>query len=243
MTPTDVTEPTEDVVIPESSVAHLQIEPVEEDVKPKIVKLSIEDLKQIRQGKSINKTNFIMKNLSPSKKDEAISTNNGPSASGRRVEKQSPVKVINGSLGAVSKKPRILNSLTSSSSKMEEHFVHTGDGTLEIVCIESLDKEVVDPIKNAPPVETHVFPCTECERSFPLRQLLDIHMKNHNRDRNYPCELCDRRFFSKYDLAKHNLTHTGERPYVCIICKAAFSRSTLLTRHQKVCPFFLHYLR
>ncbi|XP_065073689.1 zinc finger protein pita-like [Ochlerotatus camptorhynchus] len=234
VTPSVVTEPTEDFIIPDSSVAHLQIEPVEEDVKPKIVKLSIEDLKQIKQGKSINKTNFIMKSSSPSKKDEAILTTNRPCASGRRPEKQCPVKVINGSLGAVSKKPVILNSLRPPSNKTEEHFVQTGDGTLEIVCIESLDQEVVDPIKNAPPVETHVFPCPECERSFPLRQLLDIHMKNHNRERNYPCELCDRRFFSKYDLAKHNLTHTGERPYVCIICKAAFSRSTLLTRHQKV---------
>lgn len=233
-TPTVVDEPVEDFIVPDNTVTNLQIEPVEEDVKPKIVKLSIEDLKQIKQGKPISKTNFIMKTPSPSKKRETLSPNNRPSASGRRPEKQSPVKVINGSMAAVSKKPIILNSMRSPPSKMEEHFVQTADGTLEIVCIESLEQEVVDPIKNAPPVETHVFPCPDCERSFPLRQLLDIHMKNHNRERNYPCELCDRRFFSKYDLAKHNLTHTGERPYVCIICKAAFSRSTLLTRHQKV---------
>ncbi|ETN66848.1 pita [Anopheles darlingi] len=82
--------------------------------------------------------------------------------------------------------------------------------------------------------ERKVFPCSECDRSFPLKQLLDIHMLNHSRARNFPCDQCEKRFFSKYDLAKHMSTHTGERPYVCVICRAAFSRSTLLTRHQAV---------
>ncbi|KAL9705613.1 hypothetical protein quinque_009131 [Culex quinquefasciatus] len=143
--------------------------------------------------------------------------------------KQHPVKVINGSL-PLSNQPILLNSL-KSARQVTEHFLHTSEGTLEIVTTEMLER---DPMKIAPPVETNVFPCSECERSFPLRQLLEIHMQNHNRERNFPCDMCDKRFFSKYDLAKHNLTHTGERPYVCIICKAAFSRSTLLTRHQKV---------
>lgn len=41
-------------------------------------------------------------------------------------------------------------------------------------------------------VETHVFACTMCERSYPLSQLLEIHMKNHVRERNHPCELCNK---------------------------------------------------
>lgn len=41
-------------------------------------------------------------------------------------------------------------------------------------------------------VQTHVFACTMCERSYPLSQLLEIHMKNHVRERNHPCELCNK---------------------------------------------------
>ncbi|CAO1366073.1 unnamed protein product [Diamesa tonsa] len=83
-------------------------------------------------------------------------------------------------------------------------------------------------------VETHVFACTMCERSYPLSQLLEIHMKNHVRERNHPCDLCSKSFFSKYDLAKHNLIHTGQKDYKCIVCKKSFSRSTLLYRHEKI---------
>lgn len=181
-----------------------------EDVKPKIVKLSIEDLRNIKQGKPIEKTKPLIIQDTPAKK--------------------SPVKLINGNLGKVNKKPVLLNSMMPTK-KTEEHVVQVAEGRLEIISMETGEN---DPLKLAEPVETNVFPCTECDRSFPLRQLLEIHKTNHVRERNHPCELCDKRFFSKYDLAKHNMTHTGERPYVCVICKSAFPRATLLTRHQKV---------
>lgn len=94
----------------------------------------------------------------------------------------------------------------------------------------------IDPISvtDAVPVETHVFPCTQCARSFPLRQLLDLHMANHVRDRKFQCEECDKAFFSKYDLGKHLLIHSGEKPFKCVVCDKAFSRTTLLRRHEKV---------
>lgn len=111
------------------------------------------------------------------------------------------------------------------------------DGTIEIVSeIEPIadPADDNDPIRNAKPVQTHVFPCEFCERSFPLRQLLDIHAVNHVRDRNFTCPVCEKGFFSKYDLSKHSLIHTGERPFKCIVCDKAFSRSTLLRRHEKL---------
>ncbi|XP_058447165.1 zinc finger protein 184-like isoform X2 [Malaya genurostris] len=197
----------------------------EEDIKPKIVKLSIEDLRKIKQGKPINKAQLIKK--SPGHMTNVESNPKSKVPSTRAVS--APVKIINGTLNT-NRKPVLLNSL-KPTKKTEEHFVHTPEGTLEIISMETPEAEL---IKNAVQVETNVFPCTECERSFPLRQLLEIHMQNHGRERNHPCEMCDKRFFSKYDLAKHNLTHTGERPYVCVICKSAFSRSTLLTRHQRI---------
>lgn len=90
-----------------------------------------------------------------------------------------------------------------------------------------------DPIKSAEPIETDCFPCPHCERSFPLRQLRDIHMVNHSRQRSFQCPECEKSFFSKYDLQKHNLVHTGDRPYKCVVCDKAFTRSTLLHRHEK----------
>lgn len=230
------------IVIEPTKIEDLGSDEEEEDVKPKIVQLSIEDLKNIKQGRPINKMQLIKKASPISKNIEvevirceelpkaARSSQNVSAGQNSNNANKTPVKLINGNLGNMSTKPVILNSL-KPTKKTEEHFVQTADGTLEIISTETPE---LDPIKNAPPVDTYVFPCTECERSFPLRQLLDIHMQNHNRERNHPCEMCDKRFFSKYDLAKHNLTHTGERPFVCVICKSAFSRSTLLTRHQKV---------
>ncbi|XP_016998747.2 zinc finger protein pita [Drosophila takahashii] len=90
-----------------------------------------------------------------------------------------------------------------------------------------------DPTKNAEKVATDVFPCPDCERSFPLQQLLEIHQRNHARSRSFQCPHCEKSFFSKYDLAKHNFVHTGERPFKCAICAKGFTRKALLHRHER----------
>ncbi|XP_052840763.1 zinc finger protein 2 [Drosophila gunungcola] len=90
-----------------------------------------------------------------------------------------------------------------------------------------------DPTKNTETVATNVFPCPDCERSFPLQQLLEIHQLNHTRSRSFQCPHCEKSFFSKYDLAKHNFVHTGERPFKCTICGKAFTRKALLHRHER----------
>ncbi|XP_067631312.1 zinc finger protein pita [Eurosta solidaginis] len=115
---------------------------------------------------------------------------------------------------------------------------HDEDGNVSIVT-EILDpnepyETEPDSIKNAEPVQTNIFPCGHCDRTFPLLQLLDIHMINHTRSRLFPCPICDRSFFSKYDLQKHSVVHTGERKYRCTVCPKAFSRPALLHRHEKV---------
>ncbi|XP_037928916.1 RE1-silencing transcription factor-like [Teleopsis dalmanni] len=111
------------------------------------------------------------------------------------------------------------------------------DGNVAIVTEILVPSENYEPedelIKQARPVKTNVFPCPECERSFPLRQLRDIHMANHVRERCFQCPDCDKSFFSKYDLQKHSVIHTGYRPFKCTICDKAFTRATLLYRHEK----------
>lgn len=110
------------------------------------------------------------------------------------------------------------------------------DGNMEIVA-EILDFDAPfenepDP-KNAEVIDTNVFPCPHCERSFPLVQLRDLHIKNHSRDRSFQCEECDKCFFSKYDLQRHSFTHNGAKPFKCSACDRAFSRASLLQRHEK----------
>lgn len=84
------------------------------------------------------------------------------------------------------------------------------------------------------PGEIRVHACDQCDRTFPLRQALALHIQRAHRDRNYKCSECDRHFFTKYDLGKHMSTHSEEKPYSCSICQKQFSRLNLLQRHEKV---------
>ncbi|XP_017865443.1 PREDICTED: zinc finger protein 19 [Drosophila arizonae] len=148
------------------------------------------------------------------------------------------------------KKPKVLNkssmrllnkgATTPSEPRLATPQIkHYEDGNVALVT-EILDADAIesndpatDPIKNAAPVATNVFPCPHCDRSFPLMQLLDIHVVNHSRTRSFQCPECDKSFFSKYDLQKHNFIHTGERPYKCSVCEKAFTRRALLHRHER----------
>uniref|UniRef100_W8B653 Zinc finger protein 780A n=1 Tax=Ceratitis capitata TaxID=7213 RepID=W8B653_CERCA len=136
---------------------------------------------------------------------------------------------------------RILNkeAEVNLEPRLKQPFVKQDeDGNVSIVT-EILDpnepyENEPDPIKDAEPVKTNVFPCPYCDRTFPLLQLRDMHLVNHTRDRQFPCKECDRSFFSKYDLQKHEVIHTGERKYKCTVCARGFTRPGLLYRHEKI---------
>nr|XP_014102328.1 zinc finger protein 287 isoform X2 [Bactrocera oleae]XP_014102336.1 zinc finger protein 287 isoform X2 [Bactrocera oleae]XP_036223556.1 zinc finger protein 287 isoform X2 [Bactrocera oleae] len=153
------------------------------------------------------------------------------------------------STNIIKKKPKLLNKSSMRILNKEAdvdaeprlklpEVKHDEDGNVSIVT-EILDpnepyENESDPIKNAAPVKTNVFPCPYCSRTFPLLQLRDIHLVNHTRERHYPCTDCDRSFFSKYDLQKHTVIHTGERKYKCTVCERGFTRPALLQRHEKI---------
>lgn len=46
-------------------------------------------------------------------------------------------------------------------------------------------------------LKTDCFPCPHCERAFPLKQLLDLHVTNHSRYRDFECGDCSKKFFTK----------------------------------------------
>lgn len=122
-----------------------------------------------------------------------------------------------------SQSPKILNSAFNRfQSNLEDPIVEeTTDGNIQIITgvneeylleVEDQDQEqeqeheqeqeclIIESPLDVPieVVETHVFACTMCERSFPLSQLLEIHMKNHARERNHPCEYCDKSVSNLY---------------------------------------------
>ncbi len=100
---------------------------------------------------------------------------------------RSPPKILN-------KNAKILNKNASKNyvePKLCEPIIRTDDqGNVEIVTV--IIENEQDPLKVADPVETNVFPCPYCERSFPLKQLLDIHVTNHTRERKFSCEICQK---------------------------------------------------
>lgn len=147
------------------------------------------------------------------------------------------------------KKPKVLNKSSirilnkEADICVEPRLKHPQlkqdeDGNVSIVT-EILDpnepyETEPDPIKNVAPVETNVFPCPHCDRTFALLQLRDMHVVNHTRERHFPCSECKRSFFSKYDLQKHVVIHTGERKYRCTVCDRGFTSSAPLHRHEKI---------
>uniref|UniRef100_A0A6P7GTW4 Zinc finger protein 708-like n=1 Tax=Diabrotica virgifera virgifera TaxID=50390 RepID=A0A6P7GTW4_DIAVI len=83
-------------------------------------------------------------------------------------------------------------------------------------------------------VETSCFPCNECDRSFPLQQLLDLHMEKHTKERNFECEVCLNKFYTIYDLQKHSLIHNPDKGFECGVCNKSFNRVSFLRKHEKI---------
>ncbi|KAH0564015.1 uncharacterized protein LOC123273191 [Cotesia glomerata] len=135
----------------------------------------------------------------------------------------------------VTKKPRVDNGdrdrerrerQESTKSDREEIYKEEHSEADE----ESMD----DKSSKLEPGEIRVHACDQCDRTFPLRQALVLHIQRAHRDRTHKCTECDRMFFSKYDLQKHMSTHAEEKPYSCSICQKTFTRANLLARHEKI---------
>ncbi|XP_050293295.1 zinc finger protein 2-like [Anthonomus grandis grandis] len=91
-------------------------------------------------------------------------------------------------------------------------------------------------------IATAIFTCNICEKTFPLEQLLDLHLVNHVKERNFACNLCDLMFFSRSDMIKHQQVHADTKPFKCSVCDKEFAREGVLRRHEQTHPETPNYV-
>ena len=157
-------------------------------------------------------------------------TNNKRSADQRAQNEQKKARLDNGDRER--RETRERDRQGEKKSKDERHDLYDEDQDRGSEGENDANNEKDD--RKLEPGEIRVHACNQCERTFPLRQALLLHIQRAHRDRNYKCTECDRMFFSKYDLTKHMSTHSEEKPFNCQICNKQFSRANLLQRHEKV---------
>ncbi|XP_041973711.1 zinc finger and BTB domain-containing protein 41-like isoform X2 [Aricia agestis] len=146
-----------------------------------------------------------------------------------------------------------VSSQDASDSEEEEYSnvynVKIGDGIdseEKTACIKVVSAKASDSIKpsrtNKEAVRSEknsiegCWPCDECDCTYPLQQLLDLHKTQKHRARTVKCDKCDAKFFNKYDLSTHLVRHSDEMPFQCVACGKRFKRNILLKRHEK----FIH---
>ncbi|KAI5634765.1 zinc-finger associated domain (zf-AD) domain-containing protein [Phthorimaea operculella] len=104
------------------------------------------------------------------------------------------------------------------------------------VCADSDDVDVDVPTTYVRSVRLTdgCYACDQCECTYPLAQLLELHKMQRHRSRDVTCDQCQEQFYTKYDLAIHMMRHTKETPFQCVACGTRFNRHILLKRHEKL---------
>lgn len=166
-----------------------------------------------------------------------ISTDPPPDVSGKRIAESRPSpsdskKARFENDNSDSKESREREKQDEAREKADEFYEEEQYGNSENEH-EERDERNKDETK-LEPGEIRVHACDQCERTFPLRQALMLHVARAHRERNFKCTDCERTFFTKYDLSKHMITHSEEKPFSCQICQKQFSRQNFLIRHEKV---------
>ncbi|XP_037300508.1 RE1-silencing transcription factor isoform X3 [Manduca sexta] len=130
---------------------------------------------------------------------------------------------------------------TDAEDDENVYNIKVGDGSDEgskntcIKVITSSDKEETPKAKpKRTPKEEGCWPCPDCDCTYPLQQLLELHKTRKHRERTEECDQCGAKFYNKYDMNVHQLRHANELTFICTACGKKFKRLILLKRHEKL---------
>ena len=79
-----------------------------------------------------------------------------------------------------------------------------------------------------------VFPCTECEESFPNNRELNKHLKKIHSIGRFQCKECGMGFPENYQLQRHFVRHSGQRNFACDQCDKTYKSAFLLKEHKYI---------
>ncbi|XP_038222625.1 zinc finger protein 709-like [Zerene cesonia] len=130
-------------------------------------------------------------------------------------------------------------------SRPIEPPVETTEGSdkyLCLVCFKLIPVDYRVIHQNSHKVSNEMI-CDICNKKFPNKEYLEMHMNVHNMDKvtvgkqdntlPYHCLYCSRKFARPHEKVKHERIHTGEKPHSCEICGKSFRVSYCLTLHMR----------
>ncbi|MGH0187003.1 UNVERIFIED_CONTAM: hypothetical protein FKN15_023411 [Acipenser sinensis] len=128
-------------------------------------------------------------------------------------------------LGRVSVSPDTL----FHTSKLIQERNHIAALTMERVCHSGTLKAHQQTHTGEKP-----YCCSDCVKSFTVKQSLQYHQRTHTGERPYCCSDCGKSFSRADSLVLHQRTHTGEKTYCCSDCGKSFSCKQVLQKHQRI---------
>ncbi|XP_073411646.1 uncharacterized protein [Dendrobates tinctorius] len=88
--------------------------------------------------------------------------------------------------------------------------------------------------KQGAPKAKKSFSCSECEKCFKQKSVLNRHQRAHTGEKPFSCSECGKCFNQKSVLYRHQRAHTGEKPFSCSECGKCFNQKSVLDRHKRV---------